>query len=113
MLVMYKMESGCLTSNVISRTLDGSWVHNLLSSGDSFQPALLGLEFHPSYFEVPLVCPSFDLDLSNDSHQPQFLTTALLPRFSSTPEISFGCCYEDWHILHGGTPAQREKPLEQ
>lgn len=69
--------------------------------------------FHPTYSEVSFVSPSLDLELSKDSYYPHFLTAALLLRFSLPPEISFDCRYEDWHILHCGTPAQIGKSLEQ
>lgn len=110
---MYKTESRCLTFTVICRTLviAVSMAYYLLGTvpGQPFQV----LSFHPTYSEVSFVSPSLDLELSKDSYYPQFPTAALLPRFSSTPEISFGCRYEDWHILHCGTPAQIGKSLEQ
>lgn len=110
---MFKTESRCLTFTVICRTLviAVSMAYYLLGTvpGQPFQV----LSFRPTYSEVSFVSPSLDLELSKDSYYPQYPTAALLPRFSSTPEISFGCRYEDWHILHCGTPAQIGKSLEQ
>lgn len=109
---MYKTESRCLTFTVIVRTLviAVSMAYYLLGTVPS-QPFQV-LSFRPTSSEVSFVFPSLDLELSKDSYYPQFLTATLLPRFSSTPEI-FDCCYEDWHILHCGTPAQIGKSLEQ